>query len=118
MTSQDLKRAVASAAIAVSALVLGIRAAAADDMTTYAKDYEAIEVKTTCENGAPDSATMSRIAGYIAKQTNFSLSAGQTLTQMEVAKHDARQITKGSGCNSDASKQFVAFYHQLDTAAH
>jgi hypothetical protein len=119
MTSPSLQRVIAFGAIAASAFTFGVRAAAADDAaTTYEKDYEAIEVKATCEGGAPDAATMTRIAGYVATQTNFSLSAGQTLTAMEQAKHDARELTKGSGCKSDASKQMVALYHQLDSAAH
>jgi hypothetical protein len=120
MTSPSLKHTIAIGAIAASAFVFGLRAAAADDTAaaTYEKDYEAIEVKTACEGGVPDPATMTRLATYIARQTNFSLDAGETLTAMENAKHDAREITKGSGCKSDASKQFIAQYHQLDSAAH
>jgi hypothetical protein len=119
MTTHSLKRAIAFGAIAASAFAFGVRAAAADDaVTTYEKDYTAIEVKTICENGAPDAATMTRIAGYIANQTKFSLDAGQAMTAMEKAKHDARNLTRGSGCKSDASKQMLTLYHQLDTAAH
>jgi hypothetical protein len=119
MTSYSLKRTIALGAIAASAFAFGVRAAAADGINAvYEKDYEAIEVKTACEGGAPDQATTQRLSSYIAKQTNFSVSAGQALTAMERAKHDARELTKGSGCKSDASKQMVAFYHQLDSAAH
>jgi hypothetical protein len=120
MIRHDLKRTAALGALAALTLALGARAAAADDNAKdmYEKYYEAIEVKTLCEDsGAPDKATMQKISAFIASQTNFSITAGESLTAIEQAKDEARDLVKSAGCDDGSVQKMLTLYHSTEDAA-
>jgi len=105
--------------IAAAGSAFGIRAAAADDsQSMYEKYYEAIEVKTLCEDsGAPDKATMQKVSAFIAAQTNFSMTAGESLKAIEDAKDEARTLVKGSGCDDSSAQKMRTLYHSTEQAS-
>ncbi|HVZ01123.1 MAG TPA: hypothetical protein VHA35_16575 [Dongiaceae bacterium] len=119
MTSHDFKRSAALGAIAAASLAFGIRAASADDATDmYEKYYEAIEVKTLCEDsGAPDKATMQKISAFIASQTKFSMTAGESLKAIEDAKDEARSMVKSAGCDDGSVQKLITLYHSTESAS-
>jgi hypothetical protein len=120
MVRHDFRRAIAFSAIATAAFAFGIRAAAADDpKDVYEKYYEAIQVKTLCESsGAPDQATLEKLTAYIEQQSNFSMSAAESLKAMERARDDGSTLVKHKGCSDSASQQFIALYHTTQAALH
>ena len=124
MTRDEFKRAIAPrvitlGAIAAAGLAFGIRAAAADDSANmYEKYYEAIEVKTLCEDsGAPDKATMQKVSAFIAGQTNFSMTAGESLKAIETAKDEAKSLVKSAGCDDSSVQKMLTLYHSTEAAA-
>ena len=119
MIGHDFKRAVAFGAIATATLAFGIRMAAADDSKDmYEKYYEAIEVKTLCEDsGAPDKATMQKVSSFIASQTKFSMTAGESLMAIEQAKDEAKSMVKSSGCDDSSVQKMIVLYHSTEAAA-
>jgi pimeloyl-CoA synthetase len=119
MARDDWKRALALGALAASGLAFGIRAAAADDSASmYEKYYEAIEIKTLCEDsGAPDKATMQKVSAFIVGQTKLSMTAGESLKAIENAKDEAKTMVKQSGCDDSAVQKMITLYHSTEAAA-
>ena len=119
MKRDDVNRTIALAAIAAAGLAFGIRAAAADDsQNMYEKYYEAIEVKTLCEDsGAPDKTTMQKVSAFIASQTKFSMTAGESLKAIEDAKDEAQGLVKSSGCDDSSVQKMLTLYHSTEAAA-
>ncbi|HVM83605.1 MAG TPA: hypothetical protein VMW18_06930 [Candidatus Binatia bacterium] len=117
-----MKTFIAAAAIIVcggAALSFGTRPAAADELSdTYMKYYEAIQAKTLCEDsGAPDAATMAKLSAYIAGQTKFGMTAGQSLMAIESAKAEAGKLVKANGCEDRSIQQLIGLYHSTEAAA-
>jgi hypothetical protein len=119
MKMDGFKRAIALGAIAAAGMAFGIRAAAADDAKDmYEKYYEAIEVKTLCEDsGAPDKATMQKVSAFIATQTKLSLTAGESLMAIEQAKDDAGSLVKDAGCDDSSVQKMLTLYHSTEAAS-
>lgn len=116
---RDFKTAIALGAIAAAGMAFGIRAAAADDAKDmYEKYYEAIEVKTLCEDsGAPDKATMEKVSAFIASQTKLSMTAGESLMAIEQAKDDAGSLVKSAGCDDSSVQKMLTLYHSTEAAS-
>jgi hypothetical protein len=108
--------------LSAAAVALGLAgassAARAGGADAYEKSYEAIAVKTLCEDsGAPDKATMEKLAAYIAGQAQFAITAGESLTAIEKAKDAAAALVKSAGCEDRAVGQLISLYHATVAAA-
>ncbi|HVO04645.1 MAG TPA: hypothetical protein VMT54_20775 [Candidatus Cybelea sp.] len=127
MTTNEIEGKIRLCGRAATALAFGLlaiaaagaRGAAADDAKdSYEKYYEAIQVKTLCEDsGAPDAKTMEKISAYIASENKFSMTAGESLSAIQEAKSNAQQMVKDSGCDDRAVQQLITLYHSTEAAA-
>ncbi len=119
MTRDDFKRTTVLCMVAAAGFAFGVRTAAADDAKAmYEKYYEAIQIKTLCEDsGAPDKATMQKISAFIAGQTKFSMTAGESLTAIEQAKDDASSMVKDAGCDDSSVQKMLTLYHSTEAAS-
>lgn len=118
-TMKTFIAAAVAVACGAAALAFGARLAAADEISdAYMKYYEAIQAKTLCEDsGAPDKATMAKLSAYIASQTKFGMTVGQSLTAIESAKAEAGKLVKANGCEDRAIQQLIGLYHSTEAAA-
>ena len=118
-TMKTVIAAAAAIACGAAALSFGARLAAADELNdTYMKYYESIQAKTLCEDsGAPDKATMAKLSAYIAAQTKFGMTAGQSLQAIEDAKSEAAKLVKANGCEDRSIQQLIGLYHSTEAAA-
>jgi len=86
----------------------------ADDMTAeWSMMQESIRVAELCRGMTHDRAAWAKMGPMLDAKVNHEIGAGERLSLIESAKHDARILVSMHGCGSDDAQNMLKSYDEM-----